>query len=110
MTIKRPTFPTIVVAYFLCIMSCIAGMTPAEIKEFEAIKRDAETGNAEAQFNLAGCYFTGRGTEKDLGTSVVWLRKAANQGLSAAQNNLGLCYFNGTGVTRDYAESVIWFR
>lgn len=56
----RLNLPSILAAYFFCLLSCIAGMTPVEVKEFEAIKRDAEKGDAKAQFNLAGCYFTGK--------------------------------------------------
>jgi TPR repeat protein len=73
-------------------------------------RKNAEQGNAQAQFNLGWAYSTGKGAPKDDAEAVKWYRKAAEQGLANAQNNLGLAYFTGAGVTKDYAEAVKWYR
>ena len=58
--------------------------------ERKAEERDAEKGNAEAQFNLAMRYATGRDVPRDKSLAVYWLRKAAGQGLVQAQSQLQL--------------------
>ena len=44
------------------------------------IKDAANSGHAEAQFNLGLMYFNGDGVTKDDVKAVKWFRKAANQG------------------------------
>jgi hypothetical protein len=49
----------------------------------------AEQGDANAQYNLANCYFYGvGGMQKDYGQAVKWFTKAAQQGHNGAQSNL----------------------
>ena len=72
---------------------------------------DALAGNAEAQYNLAECYYEGElGLEKDYAKAVEWYTKAAEQGHAQAQNNLGDCYDGGDGVAQDYSKAVEWYR
>ncbi len=42
--------------------------------------KDAQNGNAEAQFKLAKSYYNGKGVEKDDAEAVKWLKKTAAQG------------------------------
>ena len=84
-----------------------AGDYKAALREFS---KDAETGNANAQFNLAILYLTGRGVERDLKKSVAWHLKAAAQGLPAAEHGLGVFYYQGLGVKQDYAQALTWFK
>ena len=70
----------------------------------------AESGSANAQFNLATCYHKGKGVTQDYAEAVKWSRNAADQGNAPAQYNLGLYYDEGQGVIQDYAEAVKWFR
>ena len=70
----------------------------------------AETGDAEAQFNLGLCYHYGRGVAKNLTEAVKWYRKAAEQGHVKAQANLGECYYFGQGVKQDFKEAAYWYR
>ena len=72
-------------------------------------KNAATKGNAEAQFYLGLCYYSGAGVTKNHAEAVKWFRKAAEQGHAIAQYNLGLCYANATGVTEDLAEAVKWY-
>ena len=70
----------------------------------------AEQGHADAQYNLAVCYYNGTGVVQDYYAAVSWYRKAAEQGQANAQSRLGTCYGTGTGVAQDYYAAVSWFR
>ena len=65
--------------------SASAGMTPEEVKAFEAYKAKADQGHAQAQYNLGTCYLDGIGVAKDQVEAVKWHRKAADHGYAAAQ-------------------------
>ena len=75
-----------------------------------ATKKDAESGDAEAQNNLGVMYNKGLGVPEDYAEAVKWYRLAADQGYADAQCNLGVMYDNGQGVPQDYAEAVKWTR
>ena len=82
--------------------------------EAEAVKwyrAAAEQGQAEAQFNLAGCYRNGWGVPKDEAEAVKWYRAVAEQGDVEAQSILGLGYLLNTwGEGVDLAEAEKWLR
>ena len=77
------------------------------LREFSKL---AETGHANAQFNLVILDLTGNGVERDVARSVELHRKAADQKLPAAQHGLGVFYYQGIGVKQDYAEALKWFK
>ena len=79
---------------------------------FEVAKTKAETGDAEAQFNLALMYNNGipEQLQKNDREAAKWYRKAAEQGHVEAQFNLGLMYDKGEGVRQDFKEAAKWFR
>ncbi len=79
-------------------------------KFFAETKAKAESGNADAQLELARCYKNGTGVATNEVEALNWCRKAAEQGLALAQNNLGTCYEKGEGVKSDMAEAVKWYR
>ena len=87
-----------------------AGMTDAEVKEFESYKAQAQKGDCVSQFNLGACYANGYGVAKDDVQAVSWWRKAAEQGDAKAQFNLGICYSSGCGVAKDDVQAVSWWR
>ena len=74
------------------------------------LKKQAEAGDIEAQFNLGMCYKNGYGVEKNLRKATNLYRKAAEQGDATAQYNLGLCYANGDGVEKNLPEAAKWWR
>ncbi len=82
--------------------------------DYETARREfstlAETGNPNAQFNLAVLYLSGRGVERDLAKAIDLHRKAAGQGLVSAEHGMGVFYYQGMGVKQDYAEALKWFR
>ena len=83
------------------------GQDPDSITE---IRRQAEQGDASAQYTLGFRYASGRGVPQDDAEAVRWYRLAAEQGDASAQLNLGLMHANGEGVLKDDAEAVRWFR
>ena len=83
----------------------VLGQAPDTITE---IRRRAEQGHAEAQFNLGTMYANADGVPKNDAEAVKWYRLAAEQGHAAAQFNLGLRYAYGAGVLKDEAEAVRW--
>ena len=70
----------------------------------------ANTGNAEAQFNLGTIYDLGLGVKQDPVKAATWYRKAAEQGYAHAQSTLAALYFGGEGVPQDYAQAAEWYR
>jgi len=54
-------------------------------KAFEAYRKEAAAGNADAQYNLGVMYAQGLGVDGDLPEAMVWYRMAAEQGHTNAQ-------------------------
>ena len=61
--------------------------------DLDTLRKHAEEGDPEAQYDLAGLYYNADGVEKDYDEAAKWLHKAAEQGHSRAQCNLGVCLF-----------------
>ena len=78
---------------------------------FAELRRQAEQGEAAAQYSLGLRYTIGVGSvPQDYQEAVKWFRMAAAQGHAGAQRNLGSSYFMGEGVPQDYQEAVKWYR
>ena len=83
----------------------------AHVEERLRLEKEAERGDAEAQYKLGEIYSTSnRGVEKDYATAMAWFTKAAEQGHAAAQHKLGVMYSDGDGVKRDDAKAMEWYR
>jgi TPR repeat protein len=76
----------------------------------QQLYKQAEKGDAEAQFNLGLLYDRGREVPKDKSEALRWYRLAATQGDTFAQNSLGDNYWEGTGVPKDEKEAARWWR
>ncbi len=74
------------------------------------LRRRADEGSPEAQYDLGWRYSAGHDVQKDDEEAVKWLRKAAEQGHTKSQNILGMMYAVGHGVPRDDVEAAKWFR
>lgn len=71
----------------------------------------AETGSAEAQFNLGLLYDLGRGVDRDPRAAADWFRQAAEQDFARAQYRLAELYEEGSGgLERDPARAYAWFK
>jgi TPR repeat protein len=74
------------------------------------LAQHAESGDAQAQFELGRAYEDGKGVAQDDEQAVQWFRKSADQGNAQAQNALGVMYALGRGVQRDKEEAVRWYK
>ena len=72
---------------------------------YELFLEAAETGNAEAQYNLGVLIQTGQGTEKDPARALSWFEKSAAQGWADAQYQLGNMYEFGQAVPQSYQNA-----
>jgi TPR repeat protein len=87
--------------------------SPLSIKnrsEFETVKRQAESGDAQSQYRLSIAYSEGKFVKADDSIMVVWLKKAAEQNHTEAQFYLSAMYAKGIGVKQDYTQAVNWMR
>lgn len=82
----------------------------AEQEGAQELRRQAELGDADAQYSLGVSYREGNGVDRDYGRAVVWWRRSAGQGHASAQSALGFMYANGQGVSKDFAQAVEWYR
>ena len=99
----------------------VFGITPLHAAHFsenpavvdpllDAVRRAAEQGDVDAQYNLGVGYAFGQGVPEDDAEAVRWFRLAAEQGNAGAQLNLGVLYARGEGLLKDPAEAVRWYR
>ncbi|MDF7798773.1 alpha-2-macroglobulin family protein [Pontiellaceae bacterium B1224] len=93
----------------ITLLSLVA-ITALSDADFDALKSQAETGDAEAQFELGTCYLEGQGVEKDPVLSVQWLQKAAAQDYGPAVVSLVYRYEKGEGVEQDLDEATRWYE
>ncbi len=106
----RPWLIAVLLVGLLALSPAHAGMTPEEVKTFEAEKKQAEQGSTLAQHNLGKRYYFGEGVEKDFSRAAYWWHKAALDGLATSQFNLGSCYYEGEGVPIDLSKATFWWR
>jgi TPR repeat protein len=77
---------------------------------YQLLKKLAEQGNAEAQYNLGILYRQGKGVMRDTKQAVQWFKKAADQGLATAQYYVGNAYDVGEGVEKNTELAVQWYQ
>lgn len=76
----------------------------------EEVASRAESGDAEAQREMAEMYETGAGGyEKDYGKAFGWFLKAAEQGDVKAMNSVAAYYSSGSGVGKDDKKAFEWW-
>ena len=88
----------------------VASHSPESIAEFAETRRLAETGDVEAQLELARMLQLGVGTPQDTAQSMAWIRKSAEGGYAPAQAALGLAYTVGSKVPIDRVQGEYWLR
>ena len=76
--------------------------------EFASIKSAADSGDAAAQYRLAGLYDTS--VPANHTEALNWYRKAANQGNVEAQQKLGMLNSEGIGTTKNEQEAIRWYH
>ncbi len=85
-------------------------MSKHEVTTLEKLRRDAEMGDIEAQFNLANMYIDGHAVQANDAQAAIWLQRAAEHGHARAQNDLGLMYIKGRGVPQNLKAAAKWLR
>ena len=60
----------------------------------QKIRRDAEQGDVDAQYNLGDMYYHGKGVPQNYTEAMEWFRLSAEQGFAKAQFALGVMYDN----------------
>lgn len=66
------------------------------------IKKSAEQGDSNAQYNLGKLYYKGYLGKVDYYEALKWFLEAANKSNDEANNMLGVLYEEGKGVTQNY--------
>jgi len=79
-------------------------------EDFAEWRKKAETGDANAQFNLGVMYDNGMGVPKDDAEAAKWYRKAADQGNVWGQYMVGMLYHYGEGVLKDLVQAHVWYN
>ena len=88
---------------------------PNDKAAFAALMKQAEAGDAAAQFDLGTLLDTNflsheKTVAKNNKEAFRWYQAAASAGLAAAENNLGYAYQSGHGVAPDYVLAAKWYR
>jgi localization factor PodJL len=76
----------------------------------QALRRAAASGDARAQFIVAGRYLDGQGVAQDFGQAFAWYQQAAARGLAPAQYRLATLYELGKGVAADPVQALAWYE
>ncbi|MFZ3340217.1 MAG: GAF domain-containing protein, partial [Terriglobales bacterium] len=72
------------------------------------LRKLAEQGDPDAQWQLGILYHDGDGVPKDDTLAVQWFQRAAEQGYVRAQSTLGAYYWAGRGVPQDLSKAYFW--
>ena len=99
--------PSIFVSLFLAILPCGRSAPNLPVAEYE---RAAQTGDAEAEFQLGRAYLRGQGVDKDPEKALDWMKKAASHGHADGLGAMGYFYAMGVVVPKDDAAAAEWFR
>lgn len=79
------------------------------LKEIEALRKDAQAGDTDAQVALGTALAVGTGGVQDHEEALFWLRRAAMSGDMTAMFNMGIMLEKGLGTSVDYSEAALWF-
>jgi len=100
---------TILKSLLLFILLAATGFAEAP-PNFAEIKKKAEAGDADAQYNLGMKYLDGKGVPRDYTEAVNLLQSAAMQGDARAQFELGGMYNKGKGVQSSFIYAHVWWN
>ena len=75
-----------------------------------AIRIQASTGDARAEFSLGAHYYYGRGVPQSYSKANKWFRAAATQGYRYAEWSLGRDEYYGRGGPKNWPRALYWLR
>ncbi|MGF1640828.1 MAG: peptidoglycan-binding protein [Rhodospirillales bacterium] len=105
---SRPFRLFLVMAAAVLAVGCAQIDAAGEGPEVAEIRRAADRGDAEAQYQMGLRYATGDGVTRHHVRARGWFELAAAQGHRGAQYRLGLAYAAGRGVSRDPERALAW--
>ena len=70
------------------------------------LKRAADRGDCDAQYNLGLAYIKGFGVEQNYVNAAKELSRASDQNVPAAQYGLACLYILGQGVPQDFSKAI----
>lgn len=87
---------------------CSLNTAPEDLPQaLESCRETAESGNADAQYELGDFYYEDPRTERDLKQARHWFEQASLQGNAQAQLRLGTMFFRGEGVPANNVQAYI---
>lgn len=93
------------------VLALLLSTATAWAESLATLQQQAESGNSDAQYDLAMCYWKGeKGAPKDNAKAFYWMKRSAGQGDAYAQSWVGYFYENGYGTGKDDAEAFYWYR
>ena len=75
---------------------------------FDELRKLAEQGDADAQWEIGSRYRNGDGVPQNDAQAVKWFQRAAEQGHVSSQRALGGSYWSGRGVPQDLSKAYFW--
>ena len=82
---------------------------PNAVEAFAAMRRAADLGHTQAEFNVAAMLDSGRGAPHDVAQASIWYARAAAGGNRRAAFNLGQLYEGGEGVPANVDLARAWY-
>ena len=79
-------------------------------EKIKKLQKEAEEGDAEAQYMLSISFAQGYGNEKSSEKALKWCLKAAENGYARAQCEIGLRYLYGQGLPKDNKQARFWLE
>ena len=81
---------------------------PRQIKSLAELRKLADNGDADAEWQLGVRYHNGEEVPRDDARAMLWFQRAAEQGHVIAQATLGAYYWAGRGVPQDLSKAYFW--
>ena len=80
----------------------------AQANSLRSLRKLADRGDADAQWQMGVRYHNGEGVPRDDAQAMQWFLRAAEQGHVIAQATLGAYYWAGRGVPQDLSKAYLW--
>ena len=73
-------------------------------------RKAADLGHKDAIYNLADCYYYGKGVNLNYEEAFKLYCNAAEQGYAIAQWSVAICYEEGIGIEKNLLEALKWYH
>ena len=87
---------------------CTLNTSPEELADaVTRCKQSAQSGDAQAQYELGQFYYDGKNTPRDLNQALTYFEQASLQGHADAQLQLGTMFYRGEGVPANNVQAYV---